>query len=313
MSTHLILGAGPVGRHTTAALLAAGDEVVVGTRSGTTVPGARALVVQATDAEALTAAARGVRSIVVATNPAYHRWATDWPPVVDAVASAARRTGASVVLVGNFYAYGRPDGPLSLASPERPTETKGRVRAELWRTLLGAHHRGEFRAAEVRASDYFGPGAGKGAYAGDRLFVPVLANRAARVVGDPRTPHAMAYLPDFAATLAAVARADADALWGRPWFAPHASQCSLADFTARINALAGTRGRLRPYSSGTIDLLALLSPLLREVRAVSYQHREPWTVADTDTESLLGVAATPLEVALAATLASYRDGDRVGV
>lgn len=311
MATYLILGAGPIGRHTAAALLASGDDVVVGTRSGTPVSGARSVRVEASDAPALTDAARGVRSIVVATNPPYHRWATDWPPIMDAVAQAARATRANVVLMGNLYAYGRPTGPMTTTTPEAPAETKGRVRAELWRRLKTAHDAGEFRAAEVRASDYFGPGAGAGAHAGAGLFEALLASKTARTVGDPDAPHAWAYLPDIAATLAAIARSDDDATWGRLWFAPHSAQEPLTTLADRINTLADTHGTVRPHPTLLIDALALVWPMLREVKAVSYQHREPWLVADTDTERLLGVTATPITDALDATIAAYRGVARV--
>ena len=53
--------------------------------------------VDATDADALTAAARGAAALYNAVNPAYHRWATDWPPVAAALLAAAERTGAVLV------------------------------------------------------------------------------------------------------------------------------------------------------------------------------------------------------------------------
>lgn len=117
----LVLGAGPVGRAVVERLTAIGTPVMVGTRQGTTVPGADAVAVDASDAAALTAAARGVGTIHVCTNPPYHRWATDWPPIVDAVIAAATANGSTVVMAGNLYPYGRPDGTMRADTPERPT------------------------------------------------------------------------------------------------------------------------------------------------------------------------------------------------
>src|SRR3712207_9184932 len=64
--------------------------------------------VDASDADALTAATRGAVALYNAVNPAYHRWATDWPPVAAALLTAAERTGAVLVTMGNLYGYGRP-------------------------------------------------------------------------------------------------------------------------------------------------------------------------------------------------------------
>ena len=93
MTHHLVLGAGGVGRTTTAALVALGHTVTLASRSGRVAhpaPGAQADHrrrrrggrLDAGDAAGLTALARGAASIVNAVNPPNHTtWDTDWPPV----------------------------------------------------------------------------------------------------------------------------------------------------------------------------------------------------------------------------------------
>ena len=76
MALHVIVGKGPVGTTTAEELVARGHEVRVLSRSGgrppTTVEHRQ---VDATDADALTDAARGAAALYNAVNPAYHRWA----------------------------------------------------------------------------------------------------------------------------------------------------------------------------------------------------------------------------------------------
>ena len=101
MTHHLVLGAGGVGRSTTAALVALGHTVTLASRSGRVVerpwqdthPDAVEVVaVDASDASALTAVARGAASIVNAVNPpSYMTWDTDWPPIAAATLTAAAR------------------------------------------------------------------------------------------------------------------------------------------------------------------------------------------------------------------------------
>src|SRR6185312_5812073 len=105
----------------------------------------------AADAEAVAAAAKGAAALYNAVNPAYHRWATDWPPVAQALLAAAERSGAVLVSMGNLYGYGRPSGPMTPESPLAATDTKGRVRAQMWADALAAHEAGRVRATDERA------------------------------------------------------------------------------------------------------------------------------------------------------------------
>jgi hypothetical protein len=55
--------------------------------------------------------------------------------------------------------------------PAAPVGHKGRVRAKMWSDALAAHEAGRARVTELRAADYFGPGAGDQTPVGTR-FVP---------------------------------------------------------------------------------------------------------------------------------------------
>src|SRR3712207_4035957 len=139
MALHVIVGKGPVGTTTAELLAAQGHEVRVLSRSGgRSGGGIEHWTVDAADAGALTAAARGADVLYNAVNPAYSRWATDWPPVADALLTAAERSGAVLVTMGNLYGYGRPAGPMTPQSPLHATDTKGRVRARMWTEMLAA-------------------------------------------------------------------------------------------------------------------------------------------------------------------------------
>jgi uncharacterized protein YbjT (DUF2867 family) len=102
MALHVLVGKGPVGSTTAAELLARGHQVRILSRSGgVSTPDVEHRQVDATDADALTAAARGADAIYNAVNPEYHRWATDWPPVAAALLAGAARTGAVRVTMSN--------------------------------------------------------------------------------------------------------------------------------------------------------------------------------------------------------------------
>ncbi|MCS5496091.1 NAD-dependent epimerase/dehydratase family protein [Cnuibacter physcomitrellae] len=315
----LVIGAGLIGTRVARRLAARGEDVVVATRSGTAVPveggaGAiRSVRADAADAEALIRAAAGATTIVLASNPAqYHRWPQLWPPVFDATLAAATRSGADLVVMGNLYAYGEGARmPMAEHDPLLTTEQKGLVRKAGWERILEAHRRGDLRAVEVRASDYFGPGSGATAQLGERFFGPLLAGRRPRVVGDPRMPHSWAYLDDIADTVVAASTYAGE--WGRAWHVPSAEPLSRVEIAARVAALTGRDVGVTSWSPTTLRALGFVSPFLRAVVDSSYQFTAPFVVDARETERELGVSATPWDVALPATLASLTPSLRAPV
>lgn len=303
VASQLVLGAGPIGGTLARRLAARGDRVTLGTRSGTTVAGAAPVKLDAGNPDAVKQAARGADTIFVCTNPPYTAWATDWPPVFDAVISAARESGAALVIMGNLYAYGPPAGRLTEHSPLATTEKKGLVRKTCWEKALAAHERGELRVAEVRASDYFGPGAaGMSTHLGGAFFEPLLASKTARVIGDPSLEHSWSYVPDIAETL--IAAADHTGQWGRAWHVPSAS-VPRVDIARQVNEGWGVNGRVARIPDWSIKALGTVVPMLREVSASSYQFRMPFVIDATETQQMLGVTATPWNEALETTVNSY--------
>jgi len=304
--TRLVIGAGAIGAPLVRRLAERGDTVRVATRRGTTVTGATALPLDAKDAPALTRAAEGADTIVVCSNPPYPAWRVEWPAVTTALIEAAAATGAAVVLMGNLYGHGPVSGPMREDTPLPATETKGRVRAQSWQRLLGAADRG-VRAVEVRASDYFGPGAGRTAHLGSDFFGPLVSGRTAHAVGDVTQPHSWAYLPDVVSTLvAAVDRG----IWGRAWLTPHATHASRAEVAEEARRRHGLSGRVREVNPVLWAGLSRTVPFLREVRAVQYQFDAPFVVDASESERLLGLAPTPWSQALDETIAATREAVR---
>jgi len=161
---HLVVGAGAIGVGVARLLLDQGCEVVIVTRSGTGPAEAERVAADASDGAAMARLAQGVTAIYNCANPAYHRWATDWPPIASSLLGAAERSAAVPATVSNLYAYGPaadslgvrgydPSHPMTETTPLAATGTKGRIRAQMFRDALEAHEAGRVRAVEIRASD----------------------------------------------------------------------------------------------------------------------------------------------------------------
>ncbi|GAA4366320.1 NAD-dependent epimerase/dehydratase family protein [Agromyces bauzanensis] len=306
MSRHLVIGAGPTGSSLAEHLVASGQTVRVVTRSGRmSTAGAESVALDATDPEALARAADGVDVMYDCANPGpYPRWETGWPPLAAAALSAAERTGAVLVTMGNLYGYGPVDQPMTPALPLAATSRTGRLRARLWLDALAAHEAGRVRTTEVRASDYLGPTvrAEHGLIA--RYGASVLAGRAASVVGDPDAPHSWTYVPDIGHTLEVLGRDER--AWGRAWHVPTNPPVAIRALLEQLSTAAGVASPVvRRMPRAPLTALAPFVPLLGHVRELRYQFDRPFVIDAAETTEAFGIRPTPWAEVIDRTAAAW--------
>lgn len=303
---HLVVGAGPVGSTTAVRLADIGHRVTVLSRSGKgpAHPGVDLVVGDANDPDTLARHLDGSGALVNAANPPYHRWPQDWPPLHRAMCTASERTGALLVVMDNLYAFGAGAAmPMREDSPLHPTGHKGAVRAEMATSLMEAHAAGRLRAAIVRASDFYGPGVRTSAFA-DRVVPQVIAGKKVSLLGSLDVPHVVSYMPDVAATIAAVITRPHAA--GHTWLVPNSPAVTQRQVVEAFARAAGTTVKVSAVPRIAITVGGLVVPLFREVKETWYQFTEPWTTDSTRTETELGVAPTSLDEGAAATVAWWR-------
>jgi nucleoside-diphosphate-sugar epimerase len=230
----------------------------------------------------------------------------EFPALQAAVLAAAQTHGARLVSMENVYMYGRPAGrPLTETRDYAAHTTKGKLRAQMATELLAAHQAGNVAVAIGRASDYFGPRGGAQSNLGDRLFPAALAGKTAKVLGDPDQPHTYTYIPDIGEALAVLGE-HPDAL-GQVWHLPNDPDtrttrqlCELA-----FQQAGASPARVRQIPPLLLRLVALTNRTVRELLEMQYQFAEPFIVDSTKIANALGAHATPVEQALADTLATY--------
>jgi nucleoside-diphosphate-sugar epimerase len=300
-ASHVVLGAGPVGRAVVTALNARGIEPTVVTRSGTAVDGATSRAADVTDPAALGAALAGAEVVYQCAQPAYHRWPEEFPALQASVVEAAEAAGVLLVVAENLYGYGPVDAPITQDLPLQATTRKGAVRARLWRELAEAHAAGRVRVVAGRASDFFGPGVDESAV-GSRFFGPLVKGKVVRVPGDPDRLHTYTYVVDFGEAL--VRLSETPEAWGQAWHVPNAPAVSTRAFGEQAAAIAGTSLRMRPAARWQLRLLGRLVPAVDEVVEMLYEFEHDWVVDHTPYATLIGNHATPLPEALATTVAA---------
>jgi nucleoside-diphosphate-sugar epimerase len=303
---HVIFGTGAVGCWTARALKARGLPVRAVNRSGIRpglLPGDVELAAcDLSDPAQAVAAAAGASVIYQALNPPYHRWHELFPALQSAALAAARATGARYVSVENLYMYDS-SRPMTEDSPVAPRSRKGELRARMAAEVAEAQKRGDVRAAQLRSSDYFGPGV-RGSALGERVFGNLVRGAKAQIGGSAIMPHSFAYIEDVGSA-AAILGTREESL-GKVWIAPHGPALTQGEMVARAARLMGGEARHSVASPMIMRLVGLFVPGARASVEMMYQFVEPFVVDARRFTQTFGLEATPVDEALKRTVEWYR-------
>ena len=304
----VVFGAGQVGSVLARILLERGDEVRVAKRTPAGVPnGARAVLGDAADLTFCIQAAEGAATVYHCMNPPYSTkvWADLLPRYMGNLIEASARAGARFVALDNVYMLGRPNGKtLTDDTPMNPCSRKGEIRAKVAQMLFDAHRRGDLRATEGRASDFYGPG-GKLTQLGDYFWPRVLKGRSGQVIVDADAIHTYHYIPDVAAGLATLGSAPDDA-FGKPWMLPCRPAETFRDLVRRLEQPFGRHIPLQVVPSWMQLAMSAFIPPLRETGEMRYQWEEPFVIDDAPFRKRFGVMPEDADRAAAATVAWAR-------
>lgn len=303
---HVIFGTGPVGLAIMDELLAKGKRVrMVNLRGQTSLPEDVELMSgNAIEADFSTRACEGASVVYQALNAPYTQWSRLFPPLQQGVIQGAAAAGAKLVTLENVYMYGKPGGqPLTEGTPYNAHTRKGGVRLAMTEELMQAHRDGKVRVAIGRASDFFGPRVLVSGM-GERVFPPALEGKAAQVLGNPDMPHTYTYMPDIGKAL--VILGERDEALGQAWHLPNPQAVTTRRFVEMIFDEIGTEPKIQAPPKLILRVIALFNADLRESMEMLYQFEEPFVVDSSKFEAAFGMTATPLEEAIAATVAWYR-------
>jgi len=306
--TALVLGAtGGIGSETARALTRLGWKIRALARRGRPANSTDSwewVKGDALDRDSVVAAAQGTHAIVHAVNPpGYRNWATLVLPMIENTISAAKASGARILLPGTIYNYGPDAFPvLREDSPQRATTHKGKIRIALEQKLEAAAREG-VRSLIVRFGDFFGPRTG-GSWFSQGLVKP---NRPVTSIMNPGRNgigHAWCYLPDAGETFALLMDREAElADFERFHFRGHWDEDGTEMIAAIRRAAGNEKIPVRPIPWWFFLLLSPFNETMREL----YATRQLWSARiQLDNARLIRFLGnephTPLQSAVEATL-----------
>ena len=190
------------------------------------------------------------------------------------------------------------EAPLAAAG------TKGRVRVQMWRDALAAHEAGRVRAAEVRASDFYGPDV-VNAMLGERALRRMVDGKSVQLLGNVDALHSVTYVPDVARKLITVA--SDERAWGRAWHVPTVTALTQGDTVRAIARAAGVpEPKVVAAPRAVLTLAGLVVPTVRELRETLHQFEHDWVIDSSLAERTFGLTPTPLADGAHATIAALR-------
>ncbi|WP_373048749.1 NAD-dependent epimerase/dehydratase family protein [Vulgatibacter sp.] len=305
MSLHVVFGYGQIGPLLASRLAASGHQVRVVSRHRPKLPpGIEHLAGDASDEAFTRDAVRGATAAYHCINVPYPQWFELLPRIGQSLRQAALASAARLVVLDNLYMLGRPDAPMTEATPLAPRSKKGELRARLELDLLASRERG-LELAIGRASDFFGPGVTGSAVLHPTNLKRLVAGKRVDVGGDPDAPHSYSYAPDVAAglfTLGTSVRVDEPI-----WHLPVAFQGTTRALVEAVGRALGVDAKVGTLPGWMWLVAGLFSPMIREAKEMTYQWEGPFVLDDSRFRSAFGVEPTPRGEAIAATAAWIRE------
>lgn len=304
MSSVIVLGAkGRFGRAAVTAFRAAGWRVTALARAWPT-PSDSHVVADALDPAALSRACMGHDVIVHAIHPPYPEWQRLVPIMTDAVIAAARASGATVIIPGNVYNYGT-------AMPETLTERtpwvgntgKGDIRIR----MEGKFRDSGVRTIVLRCGDFIDTE--KAGNWLDTHIAPKAWQGKISYPGPHDVPHAWAYLPDAARAVVGLAE-QRDQFAAFETFGFEGYTLTGTELAAAIADVVGRRVRVAGFPWSAVRVMALWSPLMREVLEMRYLWNRAHRLDGSKLRAALpAFVPTPLGEAMQTAMAIYTHPD----
>ncbi len=305
---HVVFGTGAIGLALVDELAARGVTVRAVNRSGSVgaPDGIDVLGGDVSDRDFSVRAATGAAVVYQCLNPAYHRWAEDFPELQDSVVHAARSVDARLVSFENVYMYGDTGGEsITETTLANPHTRKGKVRLMMAQQLRRLHDDGVLAVTTARASDYFGPRGTTQSPFGDLVIGAALAGKPARVIGNPDLAHSYTYTGDAARTLAVLGTRGDDL--GEVFHVPNAPALTTRQIIDLIADELGSSIKVSVAPRYLLRVMGLFNKTLNEVDEMLYEFTQPFVVDGAKAQSRLGIAPTPMAEAIRATVTWFRD------
>ncbi len=246
------------------------------------------LQIDAADKHPFAAACDGAGTVVYLIGAALWKFKDHLPLIDEALRSAQEAGARRFLLVSSNWSYGVPQGErVSEEHPRNLQTEKGKIRKEQEDRVLHAHRAG-FATGVLRMADLYGPRV-EASHLWS-LFQAAKKGTEAQVLGPIDAPHEFVFVPDAAATIAALLQAEG--AWaldaGQAWNLGGAGVTSIREMAELIFKTEGKPPKYVVPGSLMMRFVRAMNPYIREMREMQYLQEQTLLLDDSRLSAVLG-------------------------
>src|SRR5690554_2361440 len=192
-------------------------------------------------------------------------WQEQWPTVMRNTIEACKKANARLVFFDNIYMYSQDHlNGMDENTPIDPPSKKGKVRAEIARTLMEKVNAGELEATIARSADFYGPGMGANGMLRQMVISNIAKGKKANWFGRIDRKHSFTFTPDAARATALLG--NSDQAYGQVWHLPTAKfPPTGAQWVVLVAKTLNTEPKARRVGKLMVRSMGLMVPIMREI------------------------------------------------
>lgn len=220
-------------------------------------------------------------------------WQEQWPAIMRNTIEACKKANARLVFFDNIYMYSEDHlNGMDESTPIDPPSEKGKVRAEIARTLMEKVHAGELEATIARSADFYGPGVGANGMLRQMVIDNLAKGKKANWIGRLNRLHSFTYTPDAARATALLG--NSDKAFGEVWHLPTAKHPPTgAQWIVLIAKSLKTEPKARKVGKLLVRSMGAVMPVMREMVEMYYQYDRDYVFNSDKIEKAFEIEATP--------------------
>lgn len=198
-------------------------------------------------------------------------WQKIWPLVMQNVIDGCKEFNTRLVFIDNIYMYD-PNriSFMTEETPMNPSSKKGKVREQIFNTLVEEINKGKLEALVARSADFYGPGI-KNSVLLETVYKNLLNGKKANWLCSLNYKHSFTYTPDAAGATAILGN-DPKAynqVWHLPTAAnPMTGKKWIEAFAKEMNV----QPKVQVATKFIVKLMGLFMPIMKESYEMLYQY-----------------------------------------
>lgn len=198
-------------------------------------------------------------------------WKEEWPKFMSNLIQSCKKHNAKIVFLDNIYMYDRNYlSHMTEETPINPSSEKGKIRTEIYNSLMKAIEKGEVKGLVARAADFYGPRVEKSAMILS-AYNNLLKDKNPQWLGKLDVIHSFTYSKDIGKALALLG--NTPDVFNQVWHLPTTDvKMTTREWIELFMRTMDKQKKIQALPAWAMGLLGLFIPIIKEIKDVYYQY-----------------------------------------